>query len=168
VVALEVQDVVEGRVGVLCFVEQDVVGSDVRVGQLPYLQVVVVFHLEFAASGIPDIVPGAVGIGQHRGGQHAVDGGVFGAALQGDVFGVDVLVCGLAEAKNSLLGDVCQAGALEYAFVDREFLAETKEVGCLPRGDSGGAESVRGTGDGRIALGGLAEDVGPGSAMPTA
>lgn len=56
--ALGGEDLLQDRVGVLCFVEEEEVGFDSWPGQSPHLQVVVVFEADCAAVGVLQVGPG--------------------------------------------------------------------------------------------------------------
>ncbi|MFF2510190.1 hypothetical protein [Streptomyces sp. NPDC058086] len=74
-VALEVENVLDGGTGVLGFVEQDVAGVDAWVGELPDLQVVVVLDLEFVSGRVLNVFPHAQRVGKDGGGQYLMDSG---------------------------------------------------------------------------------------------
>ena len=63
VVALGQEDLFDDGVGVLCFVEEEIVGVDLRLGEGPDFQVVVVVEADRAAGEVLEIRPGLVGEG---------------------------------------------------------------------------------------------------------
>lgn len=95
--ALVGEDLLDHRVGVLRFVQEQVVGMDLRLGQGPHFQVVVVLEADHAFVGILQVLPGLAGVREDDVSQLEVKVLILQAAEHRDVVRAEVRVDRIAE-----------------------------------------------------------------------
>ncbi|GAA4014368.1 hypothetical protein GCM10022384_68020 [Streptomyces marokkonensis] len=123
--------------GVLGLVQEQEVGVDLRLGEGPDLEVVVVAEADGAFVGVLQVQPRLAGERDEVGGEFCVQAGLFQAAQLGDVVAGDRRVGRVAEAGHGAQGDIGEGLLGQVAVADTDGFGDAEGLAGLPGGAAG-------------------------------
>lgn len=135
-------DVLEDRVGVLGFVQQQEAGLEDGLGQGPHLEVVVVLEADRARRGVLQILPDFRGVRQEQVGEFGVGGLGFDAAQVQDMVVGDFGVGGLTVAGHGTQHRVGQGGGQQVAAPDTYGGVQAEVRSSLPARPAGAVKAI--------------------------
>lgn len=131
------ENLLDDGIGVLGLVQQEKVCVDLRLGESPNFQVVVVIEADRAVVGVLEVGPGLTGEGDDVGGELGVQGAIFQAPQVRDVVAGDGGVGGVAEAGHRPQGGVGERSLRQVALTDPDGFGDAEGLSGLPGGAAG-------------------------------